>query len=142
MEIDTEMLKKVREESADVSVATRGCPFTAKEINDAVDQIIGEDDSIAVKTPLFAQAFGFTLPEQPTDSDVRKMQNFIRRLHRRTLKYNINPGKEWTRIYKLTEEQSKEKAQKLEDAKQHLAELKERKTNTAQSRKTKKGPKK
>jgi len=138
MEIDVDLLKKVRMESAPVT-ATRGCPFSPQEIDAAVDQVIGEDDSIAVKTPLFAKLFGFTLPDEPTDTDVRQMQNFIKRLHRRTTKYNLNPGKEWTRIYRLTEEQSKDKAQKLAAVKEHLAELKKRKETTAKSQKSKGG---
>jgi len=125
MEIDIELLKKIRDESTSV-MATRGCPFTPKEIEDVVDQIIGEDESIAVKTRLFAKIFGFNVPDEPTESDRRNMRNFIKRLHRRTLKYNINPGKDWTKIYKLSKEQSEEKARTLEATTERLAKLKDR----------------
>jgi len=125
MKIDMELLKKIRDESTSV-VTARGCPFTTKEIDDAVDQIIAEKDSIAVKTLLFAQLFGFNVPDEPTEMDNRQIRNFIRRLHRRTLKYNINPGKEWTRIYKLSKEQSEEKAKVLEAQTERLASLRDR----------------
>ena len=108
-----EQMKKARVPIDELKVKT------ADEIDEILTAVTEGEKSIGVPTATLAVSFG----EVVKDKTAEEIKKSLKKYDRRTTKFHIIPGNDFTKVFVLTKKEQTEKAKKADERKVKLAEL-------------------